>query len=146
MTLAKATVSGTVFRAPEKRYTQNDIAVYGLTLNIDEKEETLIRVISKRRVLSEVLDNVKRGDRIIVDGRLQVATSKAQDGSDRKYFEIDANDIEVISGSNSVANTDSSSSQSSEVQFGEFEAPSFDDEGSSQIAEENLIDEEEIPF
>ena len=41
MTLAKAVVSGTVFRAPEKRYTQNDVAVYGLTLNIDEREEII---------------------------------------------------------------------------------------------------------
>ena len=73
MTLAKAVVSGTVFRAPEKRYTQNDIAVYGLTLNIDDREETLVRVISKRKSLSEVLDSINKGDKILVDGRLQVA-------------------------------------------------------------------------
>ena len=96
MTLAKAVVSGTVFRAPEKRYTQNDIAVYGLTLNIDDREETLVRVISKRKSLSEVLDSINKGDKILVDGRLQVASSKAADGSERRYFEIDANDIETI--------------------------------------------------
>ena len=79
MTLAKAVVSGTVFRAPEKRFTQNDVAVYGLTLNIDEREETLVRVIAKRKALAEVLDSVKKGDKILVDGRLQVASSKAAD-------------------------------------------------------------------
>ena len=141
MTLAKATVSGTVYRAPEKRFTQNDIAIYGLTLNIDEREETLVRVISKRRALSDVLDRIKKGDKILVDGRLQIATSKAQDGSDRKYFEIDANDIELISGSGSavVSNEDSSEEI---VQFGEFEASDI----AESPVEDSLIDEEEIPF
>ena len=140
MTLAKATVTGTVYRAPEKRFTQNDIAVYGFTLNVDDNEELLVRVISKRRVLSEVLDNVKVGDRLLVDGRLQVSSTKAADGSERKYFEIDANDIEQISNSGSVAAASTSSSApKKEVEFSEFEAPTF-------AEEENLIDDGEIPF
>ena len=44
MTLAKAVVSGTVFRAREKRYTQDDIGGYGLTVNIDDREETISKV------------------------------------------------------------------------------------------------------
>ena len=141
MTLAKATVSGTVYRAPEKRFTQNDIAIYGLTLNIDEREETLVRVISKRKSLADVLDRVKKGDRILVDGRLQIATSKAQDGSDRKYFEIDASDIEILSGSGSASVSNTSSSDDI-VQFGEFEVNDVTD----APAEETLIDSDEIPF
>lgn len=136
MTLAKATVTGTVYRAPEKRFTQNDIAVFGLTLNVDDNEELLVRVISKRRSLSELLDGVKVGDRLLVDGRLQVSSTKSADGSERKYFEIDANDIELLSGSGKVA---ASPAPAEEVKFGEFEAPNF-------AEEENLIDEEEIPF
>ncbi len=96
MSLAKAVVTGTVFRTPEKRFTQNNIAIYGLTLNIGEQEETLIRVISKRKALEGILDTVRQGDRILVDGRLQVATSKYTDGTDKKYFEIDASNIEVM--------------------------------------------------
>lgn len=140
MTLAKATVSGTVFRAPEKRFTQNDIAVYGLTLNIDEREETLIRVVSKRRSLSEVLDSIQKGDKIIVDGRLQVATSKAADGSDRKYFEIDANDIEIISTSTGSSRASSNSATSAEPKE---EIVTF---AETDFSEDSLIDEEEIPF
>ena len=121
MTLAKATVSGTVYRAPEKRYTQNDIAVYGLTLNIDEREETLVRVIAKRKALADVLDNVQKGDKLLVDGRLQVGTSKAADGTERRYFEIDANDIELMSGSGSVSSSSLGASAQPEeiVQFAE---------------------------
>ncbi len=143
MTLAKATVTGTVFRAPEKRYTQNDIAVYGLTLNIDEREETLVRVIAKRKALSEVLDNVKKGDRLLVDGRLQVASSKAADGSERRYFEIDANDIELLSGTSNSVHTASSSDSETVVESQPEEIVTF---AETDYTEDNLIDDEEIPF
>lgn len=139
MTLAKAVVSGTVFRAPEKRYTQNDIAVYGLTLNIDDREETLVRVISKRKALSEVLDSVSKGDKILVDGRLQVASSKAADGSERRYFEIDANDIEMMSASSGVSSVKTSSSQESKEE-------KLVDFAETDYSEDSLIDDEEIPF
>ena len=138
MTLAKAVVSGTVFRAPEKRFTQNDVAVYGMTLNIDEREETLVRVIAKRKALSEILDNVKKGDRIIVDGRLQVASSKAADGSERKYFEIDANDIELMSGSGSSVSSSSAAETKEEESLVSFSETDY--------SEDSLIDDEEIPF
>lgn len=142
MTLAKAVVSGVVFRAPEKRFTQNDVAVYGLTLNIDEREETLVRVIAKRKALSDVLDSVKKGDKILVDGRLQVATSKANDGSERKYFEIDANEIEIMNGSNSVSNSVSESS----VKAVESKEESLVEFSETDYSEDTLIDDEEIPF
>ena len=137
MTLAKATVSGTVYRAPEKRYTQNDVAVYGLTLNIDEREETLVRVIAKRKALSEVLDKVQKGDKILVDGRLQVASTKSEDGNERKFFEIDANEIEIMSGGNGSAPAQTSAAAPADeiVTFAE-----------TDFSEDNLIDEEEIPF
>ena len=48
MTLAKAVVTGTVYRAPEKRYTQNNIPVSSFVVNIGEKEEMLIRIIARR--------------------------------------------------------------------------------------------------
>lgn len=140
MTLAKAVVSGTVFRAPEKRYTQNDIAVYGLTLNIDDREETLVRVISKRKSLSEVLDSINKGDKILVDGRLQVASSKAADGSERRYFEIDANDIELMSASSGVSSVLSSSAPQ------EAKEEKLVDFAETDYSEDSLIDDEEIPF
>jgi single-stranded DNA-binding protein len=143
MTLAKATVTGTVFRAPEKRYTQNDIAIYGLTLNIDEREETLIRVISKRKSLSDVLDRVKVGDKILVDGRLQIATTKANDGSDRKYFEIDANDVELLGASNGSVPVSSSASESAPAAAPKEDIVTF---AETDFSEDSLMDADEIPF
>ena len=96
MSLAKAIVTGTVYRNPEKRFTSSNIAIYSLTLNIGENDETLVRVISKRRALEEILDKVRQGDKILVGGRLQVATSKYLDGSDKRFYEIDASNVELI--------------------------------------------------
>ena len=139
MSLAKAVVSGTVYRAPQKRFTQNDVAIYDFMLNIDEKEETLIRVLAKRKFLAEILDNIGKGDRIIVEGRLQVGMAKAADGSERKHYEIDANSIELLSGTVSPVNDGAAdlSSQAAEniVTFSE-----------TDYSADTLIDDEEIPF
>ena len=75
MSLAKAIVTGTVYRNPEKRFTSSNIAIYSLTLNIGENDEILVSVISKRKALEGILDKVRQGDKILVGGRLQVATS-----------------------------------------------------------------------
>jgi len=141
MTLAKATVTGTVYRTPEERYTQNNVAIHDFILSLDDQDETLIRVISKRRVLADLLSGVKKGDKLLVDGRLQILTSKAPDGSDRKSFEIDANDIELVSGGSVSAKKDFS-----EVEELESSTTASKEKEIVTFAEEDLIDEEEIPF
>ena len=145
MTLAKATVSGTVYRQPEQRYTQNDVEIWSFTINVDAQEETLVRVISKRKVFSDLLKGVKVGDRLLVDGRLQVASFKNQDGAERKYFEIDANDIELLGASgNTVVNTS--------VNQAELEEPTAEIKkdivtfAETDFTEETLLDDEEVPF
>jgi len=142
MTLAKATVTGTVYRTPETRFTQNDIAISSFSLKLDERDEILIRVISKRKSLSELVSKIKVGDRLMVDGRLQTVTAKTTEGVEKKYYEIDANDIELMPGSSASAEVIPSQA--------ETPAPSSDTEGSivgfTDFAEEELIDSEEIPF
>ena len=60
MTLAKSVVTGIVFRAPEKRFTQNNVAVYSLILNIGDREETLIRVLSTRTAMESVMESISK--------------------------------------------------------------------------------------
>ena len=94
MSLAKSVVTGTVYRAPEKRFTQNNIAVSGFVLNVGEREETLVRVLSRRQALDEIVSSLSKGDKIVVEGRLQIATVKTDEGTERRIYEIDANTIE----------------------------------------------------
>lgn len=130
MTIAKAVVTGTVYRTPEKRFTSNDVAISAFVLDIGEKEETLIRVISKKNVLDGVVSSFNKGDKVLVEGRLQIATAKMEDGSERKIYEIDANTIERMDGTAPVR----SSNNDEIVKFADEE---FTDE---------LIAEDEIPF
>ena len=132
MSIAKAIVTGTVYRAPEKRFTQNNIAVSAFVIKLDEREEILMRIISKRQFLDEVVSSLAKNDRVLVEGRLQVNTVKADDGSEKRIYEIDANTIEKMSGSSASSNSD----------YGTEEIVKFE---SDDISNE-LINEDEIPF
>ena len=133
MALAKAVVTGSVFRAPEKRFTQNNIPVSSFVLNIGEREEMLIRVVVKRNSLDEVVSSISKDDRVLVEGRLQITTVKSDTGAERRIFEIEANAIEMM-GAGAPVGVASSSSNSDIVKFSNEE---FADE---------LIGEDEIPF
>ena len=135
MSLAKAVVTGTLYRAPEKRFTQNNIAVSAFVLNIGDKEEMLIRVISRRTGLDEIVSGLNKGDKVLVDGRLQTNTVKMDDGTEKRIYEIDAATIEPFSGSSVGVSSGSSNFGTEEVV--KIESDDFSNE---------LIGEDEIPF
>lgn len=132
MTIAKAIVTGTVFRAPEKRFTSNNVPVSAFVLNIGEKEETLIRVVCKRNGLDEVVSSFSKGDRVLVEGRLQAANVKMDDGTEKKIYEIEVNSLEKMGGEGASPSSN----------FSTEEIVKFSDEN---VADE-LIGEDEIPF
>jgi len=134
MTLAKAVVTGTVYRAPEKRFTQNNIPVSSFVVNIGDREEMLLRVIAKRTALDEVVSSLSKDDRVLIEGRLQITTVKNESGNERRIFEIDANTVEPMGAGASIRASSSSNSSEEIVKFSQEE---FADE---------LIGEDEIPF
>lgn len=133
MSLAKSVVTGTVYRAPEKRFTQNNVAVSAFVLNIGEREETLIRVLSKRNALDEIVSSLTKGERVLVEGRLQTAAVKMDDGSEKRIYEIDANTIEILGEGASIP---------ANQKFGTEEIVKFESDDMSN----ELINEDEIPF
>ena len=135
MAFSKAVVTGTVYRAPEKRFTQNNIAVSGFVLNIGEKEEILVRILSRRQAQDEIVSSLSKGDKVLVEGRLQIATVKTDDGAERRIYEIDANVIERMG-------EGSGSSASSNEKYGTEEIVQFESDDMSN----ELINEDEIPF
>lgn len=132
MSLAKSVVTGTVYRTPEKRFTQNNVGVSAFVLNIGDRDEVLMRVISKRNSLDDLVSSLNKGDKVLVEGRLQTAAVKTDDGSEKRIFEIDANLIERWGEISSSASLD----------FGGEDIVKFEtDEMSNE-----LINEDEIPF
>ncbi len=135
MSIAKAVLSGIVYRTPEKRFTGNNIPVTSFTLNIDEKEISLIRVIARGNLAETLEQAVSKGDKIVVDGRLQISSVQTEEGTEKKVMELDLSSFEVVSSSNSVSPSASSNKTSDEVvKFSEVEMNDV------------LIGEEEIPF
>ena len=137
MTLAKAAVTGIVYREPKTGDTQNNIAVSSFVMNIGEGgEETLVRVISKRQALSDVIETLSKNQKVLVGGRLQTGVSKLDDGTEKKVFEIDASSIELMNGSSAGASVQD-----------EGDILSFGEMNSSNASEtEVLMDDGEIPF
>ena len=139
MTIEKAAVTGIVYKEPKTGYTQNNIAVSSFVLNISENGgETLVRVISKRQALSDIIDNLSRNQKVLVGGKLQTATNKLDDGTEKKVFEIDASSIEVIGGS-AAASYGTESEDGSILSFGEMEQP-------APAQTDVLMNDEEVPF
>ena len=134
MSLAKAVISGTVYRAPEKRFTSNNVPISAFAMNISENEETLVRVIAKGNLAQTVEESLSKGDRVVVEGRLQNNTVKNEDGSERRIVEIDAYTFEKLSGVSASIASSSTKSPDTLVQFGQDD---FSDD---------LIGEDEIPF
>ncbi len=135
MALAKAVVTGSVYRAPEKRFTQNNVPVSSFVINIGDREEMLLRVIAKRTSLDEVVSSLGKDDRVLVEGRLQITTVKNESGNERRIFEIDANTVEPISAATGTGAASVNTSNEEIVKFPKEE----------EFADE-LIGEDEIPF
>ena len=136
MSLAKAVVTGIVYKTPKTGYTQNNIAVSSFVLNIGTTDEILVRVISKRQALEEVVSSLSKNQKVLVEGRLQNGISKMDDGTEKRVFEIEAATIELMGAS---SGNSTSEDDGDILSFGEMEAPAANDT-------DVLMDDEEVPF
>ena len=128
MTVCKATFSGTVFRGPEKRSTQSNIPITFFTLNVDGKEELLIRVVSMGKMAETSAQTLSKNDRVVVEGRLRTGTVKDEDGQEKRIMEMDLSSFEKIGGEVKASAPD---------KLVEFDEQDYSDD---------LLREEEIPF
>lgn len=136
MTLAKAVVTGIVYKTPKTGFTSNNVAVSSFVLNIGTQDEILVRVISKRNSLESVVQGLSKNQKVLVEGRLQNGISKMDDGTEKRVFEIEASTIELMGGS--ASSSDSSSSDGDIITFGDMD--------SADSNTDVLMDDEEVPF
>lgn len=137
MTLAKAVVTGIVYKTPKTGFTQNNVAVSSFVMNIGTQDEILVRVISKRQSLEEVVSSLSKNQKVLVEGRLQNGISKMDDGTEKRVFEIEAATIELMGG---AASASAGASEDGDIlTFGEMET-------SSSADADVLMDDEEVPF
>ncbi len=131
--VSKIVITGQVLRNPEKRFTENNLAIASFTVNFgSEGEEKPIRVFSIGKNAERIAEILKKGQMVVIEGRLQTNSVKTESGTDKKFFEINAQNVELIS-------QQQEGSASSSPQEEEFSLP-------DEISPDDLIGEDEIPF
>ena len=141
----KVILVGRLAQDPEVRYTATGKAVATFSLAVSRRvgqsqESTdFIPIVSWEKLAEICGNNLTKGRRILVEGRLQIRSYEAQDGQKRRVAEVIAQNIEFLdsnrapgtSGESGTAGN-SQNNQSSNQQDGFGFGPS--------------IPEEDIPF
>lgn len=108
MSLSTITVSGTLKRDPEKRFTPTNIPVTNLLLEVcftprasqaavqNEVTSQVIRVNAWRDLALECEKKLKTGDKVLIVGRAQVNAYTTGEGKRKREIEIDANSVTLI--------------------------------------------------
>lgn len=100
----KVILMGRLTRDPEVRYTQTGKVVCQFTLAVDrpftnqegQREADFIPVVIWGKIAELCGNSLTKGQRALVDGRLQIRSYDAKDGTKRWVTEIVANGVEFI--------------------------------------------------
>lgn len=100
----KAILMGRLTKDPDVKYTQTGKVVCQFTLAVDRpfkdsngnKETDFIPVVVWGKAAELVGNSCQKGHRLLVDGRLQIRSYEAKDGSKRWVSEIIANGVEFV--------------------------------------------------
>lgn len=130
----KVILMGRLAQDPEVRYTPNGKAVATFAIAVrktkpnanGEYDANFIRIVVWDKTAEAIGNNLKKGDRILLDGSLNVRGYTAQDGTKRNITEVVARSVTFLEQKESKT---SSARQNDYSEFGEYADP-----------------EEEIPF
>ena len=104
----KVILAGRLTRDPEVRYTQSGKAVASFTLAVDRRfgrknaeangqpTADFIPIVVWERLAEVCGNNLIKGSQVLVEGRMQVRSYDAQDGSKRYVTEVVANEVEFM--------------------------------------------------
>lgn len=130
----KAILLGRLTKDPDVRYTQSGKCAASFTLAVDrpfkgqngEKETDFINVVTWGKTAELVGNSCIKGHRLLVDGRLQIRSYEAKDGTKRWVAEVIANGVEFIERKASGAAPAETGGKSEMEAFGQ--AVPFDEE------------------
>ena len=102
----KVILAGRLARDPELRYTQSGKAVATVTLavsrrfsrnsSVQQPTADFIPIVAWEKLAEICGNNLIKGSQVLVEGRMQVRSYEAQDGSKRYVTEVVANEIEFM--------------------------------------------------
>ena len=98
----KVILVGRLAQDPEVKYTQSGKAVATFALAVSRRvgqgqEATdFIQIVAWEKLAEICGNNLNKGRRILVEGRLQIRSYEAQDGQKRRVAEVIAQNIEFL--------------------------------------------------
>ena len=144
-------IQAVIIRSPQLRYTKdNKTPIAEMTVNFkglrDEDPSRELKVLGWGTIAKEMVDELKEGQNIVLEGRLRMNSVTRQDGTKEKQTELTASRIHHINPVGKITSdkketiiSNSKDSNSSENKSGDSENSEWD---SSPLVPE--IDE--IPF
>jgi single-strand DNA-binding protein len=138
-------LAGNLTRDPELRFTNDGVPVcsFGLAVNrvFSKNEEVDFFNVSAWRDLGERVANyTKKGDPVLVEGRLQYRTWEAQDGSKRSAVDVVADNVQFLGRAGDPDDGASSGSAGGQARRGGGRG------GQREEVDINEEDFEDIPF
>jgi single-strand DNA-binding protein len=103
--LNKVILIGRLATDPELKYTPSGVAVTSFRIAVDrpfgrnaegEKETDFIDIVAWRQSAEFAANYLNKGRLVAVDGRLQIRSWVAQDGTKRRNAEVVANDLRSL--------------------------------------------------
>jgi len=113
---------GRLAQDPEMRYTPNGVAVASFTVAVDrpftdqngKREADFIDCLAWRKLGETVGNHLKKGRLVAVQGRLQIRSYEAKDGTKRRVAEVVADSVRFL---------DSTKKEAAAVDDGAVELP-----------------------
>ena len=100
----KVILVGRLTQDPEVRYTQNGKAFASFTLAVNRfggsnhaaKEADFVPIVAWEKLAEIAGNNLGKGQRVLVEGRLQIRSYEANDGQKRRVAEVVAQTMEFL--------------------------------------------------
>jgi single-strand DNA-binding protein len=127
----KVIIVGRLTRDPDVRYTQTGKAVASFSVAVDSgfgenKRADFIPVVVWEKLAEICGNNLTKGRRVLVEGRLQIRDYE-KDGQKRRAADVVAQNVEFLDAKSPASNTAASSNESVMDKFG-YEIHPEDDE------------------
>ncbi len=108
MSLARVTVSGVLTSQPEKRFTNNNVAVTSFTISVDnagfngrdaQGDATLtVKITCWRNLAESVPEQLSQGDTVVVEGKLMMNQYQTPEGVTVRQYEVEASSLTKFPG------------------------------------------------
>lgn len=113
----KVILVGRLAQDPEVKYTQSGKAVATFSLAVSRRvgqgQEAVdfIQIVCWEKLAEICGNNLNKGRRILVEGRLQIRSYEAQDGTKRRVTEVVAQNVEFLDSKNGNAPKEDANNQ-----------------------------------